>query len=356
MSEEFDNGYHRMKLNGKDELKGIISILMQGKWLILTITIAFMIIGATVAFSFQPWWTSKAKITKPMISDYPVLYSNVKSLSPYFSTESRSGQMIVDKSLESIIDDELIFDMFLSNFDSNNNKQEFIRENSDFQSLFDGKEFDTENARDNFISSLLQLIKLEKLKYSDDIIVSIQLTSQNGAKDALESYINFVNKKVVTQILNNLQAIVGAKKDLILSKISLLEDELKFKIELEKKKTQMAIKIAEAANIQKPILTPNDSEKYFSIALGAEALNEKFKVLKSLDNHDLFSGDINYYKTQLKHLNSSVVNDLTLQSFNYLDQPSYPFGKDKPKRLFILIVSMIFGFVTGVVFVIFRKL
>ncbi|KJF90566.1 Wzz/FepE/Etk N-terminal domain-containing protein [Photobacterium leiognathi] len=319
------------------------------KWIILSALI-FSLLGAAWAFSAQQWWTSTAVIMK---GNYDDTVSLRNSLSPiYPSFDGTSQRAVIDNA----VDEQELLKNFIIKFNSYNNKISFIKSNAIMSSYAK----DANKLQFNSFWSKKISASLNDDKVPGIYNLTFQAKTPEESQKLLSQYINFVNKSVFNDINVTLKGLIDNRKSLLSQKKLLLENQVRKEILNETNKTEYSLKIAKAAEAVKPIPLMGNNGGMFSIELGSKGLAEKERLLKSVKNFNLFDPNIDIIKLRIDLLEHfKISEDVNLKSFHYLMDADYPLSRDKPKRVFVVILFAIIGVIFGsaVVFIheVFKK-
>ena len=350
----------------KDEidLKDLISIIWSGK---LTI-ILFMLLGtiSTLSYSLlaQEWWSSHAVISAPLPQDIAAYREQVKQFQPIFDVYQEDGTVLVNDELNELVDPKLLFKRFITGFNSNNNKSEFLNTSVQFQT------FKVELEHQNFDALSLEdaLRKLysdwfEKVNASpvvpDDLNSPYELTFQSTTKSSsyelLKHYLGLIQQRENYDALDDLQAIVNVKAKELSQQKEILETQAKGKLAVEAERTKYALDIAKAAQVEKPIPSGGNRDELFDIDLGTKALDEKVKVLQSMKNLSVVEPRLEQINAKLAMLATLKIDrSIQFQTYRVLENAEQPIARDKPQRVIIVALGTIFGIMLGGLIVLLR--
>lgn len=261
-------------------------------------------------------------------------------------------------------------------------KKDFIEQSPWVSKQVEGK---SEQEKRKFISDLitehLQVHKPDNKKKDEteleEIGLKLSFTAETpeDAQDVLGQYIDYINNYVINEL--NKEFKVG---------FDLLLDNLKFNKEqiasnLDESKTvqvenlEKALDIAKKAGItdfsrnttnnQAPFILPEylSGEAKLSISdskladgtylfmLGEKYLQAQLDIAKDKG----FAYPLDYYQmdrqiSQLEPLLPKLDSITNVKAYRYLASPDYPTVKDKPKRLLILLIGAVLGFIIGVIY------
>ncbi len=117
------------------DLKELASALWAEKLSI----IIFTLLGAACAISYallaQQWWSSHALIASPLPQDIAAFREQVKQFQPVFDVYQDDGTVLVSKELDELVNPNVLFQRFISAFNSSNNKSDFLETSVQFQTF-----------------------------------------------------------------------------------------------------------------------------------------------------------------------------------------------------------------------------
>ncbi|GAB6264333.1 LPS O-antigen chain length determinant protein WzzB [Photobacterium sp. 53610] len=337
----------------------LVRTLWQEKLLIILFTILFSIAGIAYALSAQEWWTAKAKVIQPQITDFAQLQREISAFQPTFESglqQTEDGTLQVKNQLSDVIDAEVLFKNFINSFNSLANKKAYLLGNSDFkQYLIDNKitgDKDTDRALESWFEKISA--KQASKQEEDIFLISLQATASNNSFEMLNQYINFVSAKVYKDTMNNIQALISAKESELSQQLKLLESQATSLLKVEKERTEYALKIARAADVEHPVQNLGNNE-IFAINLGAKALAAKINALDSVKNLSVVEPRIQEVEARLALIQGTELNkNIHFKTYRFLENVEKPVTKDKPKRALIVIIAALLGGMLGIAIVLIR--
>ena len=347
------------------DFKDLFIALWKGKITII-VCILILTVGAVFyALTTQEWWSSKAKIMSPQVYDFAEYQEQVTQYQPIFDIYQEDGTVLVSKDLNSLVNNKALFKHFISAYNSSNNKKQFLDGSAEFQSFKAALDtnkntdinIDKKEATRQLYSNWFQKITAsatDKKSQDSSYSISLQATTKESSYTLLNEYITSVKSVVFNELLNNLQAIVNSKRNELRQQKTILESQAKNRLAVEIERSQYALEIAKAAQVNQPIQNMNDNE-LFAIGLGAKALNAKIKALKSVTNLSVIEPRLQQIDAKLEMLKSMKIDrNIKFQTFRYLENVEPPFTRDKPKRVLIAMLGALLGGMLGVVIVLIR--
>ncbi|WP_407331008.1 Wzz/FepE/Etk N-terminal domain-containing protein [Enterovibrio sp. 27052020O] len=326
------------------DLRDFIEAIWQGKITIVTTILLFGLAALLYVTTAQQWWVSRATITAPTVSDMAKLTQGV---SQYHS--------VFDAELESLTSQDKLLERYLTTFNANDNKREFFEESKAFSRILelagvsktDGKKYRV------FLQEWLGRISANK-KSAYFIVLSTESNSDESSLEILNEYINFTNKKVNQNLRIDLESGLKIRQIELLKKLEEREAIAAQKLEIEIANAELALMITDEAKILRPVENLNSWE-IIRIDLGADALRAKVKVLKSMKDLTIVDSYISELTTKLEVFERQYPKDLFFSSFAYIEKADVPISSHKPKRMFIVGLSILLGFSIGLVIVLVRS-
>ncbi|NOI77854.1 LPS chain length-determining protein [Vibrio coralliilyticus] len=341
------------------DLRELLKALWGGKLLILATTFVFAVMAVVFAIKSQEWWSSTAKIARPQAQDMAEYRQQVKQFQPVFDIYQDDGTVLVSEELDNLIDSEVLFNRFVDAFNSSNNKRRFLDSSEEFQQ-FKGKigsELNDEElikARSVLYSEWLGKISAKAENPSNEMTpynISFQSTTSESSYLLLVNYIKNIKIKAHQDALNNLEAMVSAKKNELVQQKGILEAQAKNRLLVEADRARYALSIAKAAGVTSPIQT-NSSRELFGIDMGSKALAAKVEALNSIKNLSVIEPRLQQINAKLQMLKDLKVDrSIDFQTFRFLENVEQPITRDKPKRALIVILGTLLGGMLGVAIV-----
>ncbi|HDL9483168.1 TPA: LPS chain length-determining protein [Vibrio cholerae] len=341
------------------DLKELFSALWKGKWLIIITTLLFSVAAIGYALTAQEWWSAKATVSQPQLQGIASYQQAVKRYQPLFDVYQEDGTIIVSQALDNLIEPKLIFQRFIQTFNANGTKRSFMQTNPTFLALQKQWLAQTEDpeAIQKLYEQWFTRIQASVVdKNNDTFTLSFQSVDKASSLTLLNEYVQFVNQALNQKLNQDLVSTLAAKQvELTQQQQSLLQQaQLSLQVELER--TQYALSIAEAADIQKPVQNLGEQE-LFAINIGSRALKAKVDALKSIKDLSVFEPRLAILQSKLSQFDLETLSaeaKWLVNGFYYLDQPEQPLTRDKPKRALIVVLGGLLGGMLGVVMVLVR--
>ncbi|MCK8584831.1 LPS O-antigen length regulator [Yersinia ruckeri] len=334
----------------KDEIDifELFTIIFRSKLKIILVTLIFLIGGLAVSYILPQKWTSAAIIVPPSDEQVQVLDKITTNLA------------VLD--IEIGITSDYLLSTFKQNFDSQDLREQYLINTDYFKKMMKDSPEDAmerraviENIVNNSIGSINPLqdksesgneYRYYKLSYSASTAVD--------ARDLLQGYINFVKSTVNADVNLKIQRAVDLAKGMATDKYSLDLLRAKNSHEVKIERLKYASSIADVAGIKKPVYSSGSAisdDPDFPITMGADALNRKLEIEKSITDLTTVNADLLNRKLYLDKLNALEIPKVDVVPFKYLQQPTEPTKRDAPKRGLIMVLFALAGLVGSVGFV-----
>ncbi|WP_416200407.1 LPS O-antigen chain length determinant protein WzzB [Vibrio coralliilyticus] len=337
------------------DLRELFRAIWDGKLLIIATTLVFAVVAVLFAMTSQEWWSSTAKIARPQAQDMAEYRQQVKQFQPVFDVYQDVGTVLVSEELDDLIDSQVLFNRFIDAFNSSNNKRRFLDSSEEFQQFKEkiGSELNDEElikARRFLYSEWFEKISAKAENPKNDMSpynISFQSTTSESSYLLLVNYIKTIKIKTHQDALNNLEAIVSAKKDELVQQKKILETQAKNRLLVEADRARYALSIAKAAGVTSPIQT-SGSRELFGIDMGSKALAAKVDALNSIKNLSVIEPRLQQINAKLQMLKDLKLDrSIDFQTFRFLENVEQPITRDKPKRTLIVILGTLLGGMLG---------
>ncbi|MCW6567697.1 LPS O-antigen length regulator Wzz(fepE) [Yersinia ruckeri] len=336
--------------SSKDEIDifELFTIIFRSKLKIILVTLIFLIGGLAVSYILPQKWTSTTIIVPPSDEQLQVLDKITTNLA------------VLDIKVG--ITSDYLLSTFKQNFDSQDLREQYLINTDYFKKMMKDSPEDAterrkliENIVNNNIGSINPLqdksesgneYRYYKLSYSASTAVD--------ARDLLQGYINFVKSTVNADVNLKIQRAVDLAKGMATDKYSLDLLRAKNSHEVKIERLKYASSIADVAGIKKPVYSSGSAisdDPDFPITMGADALNRKLVIEKSITDLATVNADLLNRKLYLDKLNALEIPKVDVVPFKYLQQPTEPTKRDAPKRGLIMVLFALAGLVGSVGFV-----
>lgn len=357
--------------NRKDDeidLLELFGLLWRKKWWVLLSGLIGAVLAGVYTFTAKEEWTSKTEIIPP----------NASNLGDYLTLRKEYARIVGEPLDAGTLSATLYgnFDLFLHSLDD---REEFLKSSPYFQSQLEGK---TEEQKHHFIYNFarknINIVKPDPKKEPDTIGRKISLTAENPAlaQSLLKDYLNVLSTKAFRTDISAFQIAVNEKiKDLTFEYEVIGHNQVVYK-NIQLRNLDKAYLTAQKAGIKEYSRAISLGDNTAAIAANVLASDAKIPLSDSQlsDSSYLFMLGERYLKAQIDTLsNKSIIyparyyeierqldalkpisdklnsSKAMVVSINYLSSPDYPFNRDKPKRLIILLVGLFMGVLISII-------
>lgn len=322
------------------DLRELVLVLWRQKTLILLVTSVFAVAGIAYALLSPQVWSAKGVITAPRSEDLRPLLRMANQATLFGITGFPSGQDLYGE--------------FVSKFNSYENRRDFLKGSSFFKEQIQAAQLD-QRAQRLWLRKWAELITAEAVDKKGErpgIIITSSADASSQALTLLETYIQFIIAKQQRELVSNLTEQQSTKIAALSTSLKLTKEDAEQALKNDIDNLALTISIAKAAGVERPLTNYNNGDR-FSPTLGTKGLEEKLKVLKTLD--------LNAYEPKLTELQVKIdrlkvvkMDGISFKPFSYLDAPEEPLNRDKPKRPLIVVLATLLGGMLGVAIVLVR--
>jgi Chain length determinant protein len=318
--------------------------LWKQKAKIALITVVTTLSAGIYAFTAEEVWTSKAIFDAPKLEEIGSYYEYTQQLRRTLQKPTIGAITLIPDQIT-----KEVFTEFQKQINSIDLRREFWSQSDYYQNLVKDvrSDKDKEQKLEDLIEKNVTVVDVDdqKIKFPS---ISLSTNSATSAKELLAQYVDKLNDKVWKNKITELHTVLKEE-------VAELENEkklLEFRAETDRKKAIEIIgkakNVAEKANVKELNFTAmqgnanvNSGDMLFF--LGTKALDAQ---IDNLTNKPI-TMSTRYYEvermlTELKKLPEFKID---IKSYRYLQAPSVPLTKDKPKRVLILV----FGFILGLI-------
>ncbi|WP_144813793.1 MULTISPECIES: LPS O-antigen length regulator Wzz(fepE) [Enterobacteriaceae] len=320
----------------------LLDVLWAAKKQIIVIAAAFALLGLLISFVLPQKWTSEAIITPAEQTQWRSLQQTLMEL------------QVLD--IDVAVTPVDVFGQFIKNFSSQSLQEEYFRSSPYVKAHYPDLNADSIE----FQRAVVRLT--EKLKIIDNAspkspveapftswTLSFSASTPEDAKEVLEGYVDYVAAKVVNETTDNIRNTLALKTRFEQEKLNLDRVRLTNQRDIKIQRLNYSLEVANAAGIKKPVYSNGqvvNDDPDFSITLGADGIQEKLRIEKSLKDIADLNADLRnreYHVEQLQKLN---VKDIAFSPFKYQLTPSLPMKKDGQGKA---IITVLMGLVGGII-------
>lgn len=320
----------------------LLDVLWAAKKQIIVIAAAFALLGLLISFVLPQKWTSEAIITPAEQTQWRSLQQTLMEL------------QVLD--IDVAVTPVDVFGQFIKNFSSQSLQEEYFRSSPYVKAHYPDLNADSIE----FQRAVVRLT--EKLKIIDNAspkspveapftswTLSFSASTPEDAKEVLEGYVDYVAAKVVNETTDNIRNTLALKTRFEQEKLNLDRVRLTNQRDIKIQRLNYSLEVANAAGIKKPVYSNGqvvNDDPDFSITLGADGIQEKLRIEKSLKDIADLNADLRnreYHVEQLQKLN---VKDIAFSPFKYQLTPSLPMKKDGQGKA---IITVLMGLMGGII-------
>ncbi len=315
-------------------------MLWHQKLLILLVAGVFAIIGIAYALLAPQTWSANAVIQAP----------ENKDLLPMLRVASQAKLL----GVTGFPDKSTLYNEFVREFNAYENRREFLKSSELFKNYVATAQLDEKGQR-RWIRDWAKFISAEVVDKKGErpgVTLAVSADTSGNALKMLESYIHFISSKQQQRLVSELANQQSIALDVMMTNLRLTTEDAERALKREINGTALAISIAKAARVSQPLANYNNGER-FPITLDTKGLEEKLKVLKTIDL-DTYQPKLASLQTRIDRLKKVKLDDISFRPFSYLDAPEEPLSRDKPKRPLIVVLATLLGGMLGVGIVLVR--
>ena len=322
------------------DLRELMLVLWRQKALILLVTSLFSVAGIAYALLLPQVWSAKAVISEPHSEDLRPLLRMASQATLFGITDFPTGQDLYGE--------------FIAKFNSYDNRRDFLKGSSFFKEQVQVAQLNQREQRQwlRKWSELISADAVDKKRGGADIIITSSADNSSQALNLLESYIQFIIAKQQRDLVSNLAEQQSAKVAALSTSLKLTREDAERAFKSEIDNLALTISIAKAAGVERPLTNYNNGDR-FSLTLGTKGLEEKLKVLRTLDL-TAYQPKLIELQVQMDRLKAMKIDGVSFRPFSYLDAPEEPLSRDKPKRPLIVVLATLLGGMLGVAIVLIR--
>ncbi len=321
------------------DLLGLLDVLLAAKKRIVTIVLAFAVVGLAIAFLIPQKWTSKAVITPAEQTQWNTLRQMMVTL------------QVLD--VDAKVSHGDVFNLFIKKFQSQSLLEEYMKTSPYVMSQLEGTEVDPLELHRAVVNIAEKMKATDNTQVKDaykapytSLTLSFTAPTAGDAQTVLEGYINYISRIVEQETMENIRNQITLKTKVVQQQLELDRVRLTNIHNTNLQRLNYSLEVANAAGIKKPVYSNGQAVKDdpdYSVALGADGIAQKLQIEKNLKDVAELNADFQnreYYLTQLQKLS---VEDVKLEPFRYQLSPSLPVKKDGPGKALIVLLAGILG-------------
>lgn len=326
------------------DLLELLSIIFSRKYLIAVITLLALAAGMGVSYLMPQRWTSSTVL--------------VPAEAPQLSSMQKVLTELAVLNIKTDITPDLLLSDFMRNFDSRSLREKYLVNTTYFKELVQDKA-DTPELRNRLLNGILNgnidshsSIQDKEGNKKEYRYYEITYTAESpvAARDLLEGYINYVTTVVEKELQQRLKYQVDMVKGKEVGRYELDLTQAKNLHQIKLDRLQYALDIARSAGLKKPSWSNGSviqDDPDFSVTLGADGLERKLAIEKSINDPSQLNGDLQNRRLYIDKLNDLKISELTVQPFKYMRAPYVPVHREGPKRMLIAMLFALAGLIAS---------
>ena len=334
--------------NDEIDLVELFRTLWKQKVKIALVTAATTLAAGIYAFTAEEVWTSKAMIAAPKASDMGEFYQlaqNLERNAPMITTPD--GVQIRTEDAKPLQLNNLrgsLFGDLIRELESENERKQFVATTDYYQEKIKGKsERDQKLILQDVIEDNISYTAADGKKIKFDTI-SFSANTPQQAQSLLQQYMAQLNSKVIKNNTAELNLLLNKFRQDLSAEANSLRNNAEDQLKLEINAVATALAQAKGMNLTEPAANlPAEINNATIYLLGSKTLSAKLALLQA--SEPVLSSRYFEIQQQLKALNAIKVTSTEGKIFTYIDEPSEPVIKDKPKKMIILMLGAILGMV-----------
>ncbi|MCP9760687.1 hypothetical protein EGI20_15545 [Aquitalea sp. S1-19] len=335
------------------DLSELIAKLWQGKLIIAGVTALSIAAAAGYAFTTKEEWTSRASIEQPRAEDLGDYYQAQQQLWRIANNDSanndKTSAVEKKKRLEITEVSKQVFDSTITQLSSPDARRAFWQ-GSDYY-----RQHATKLSSERAQKALLEKLSLEDIKLTPpdqkkQLYHQIEITAETPevAQQLLNTYMAQINRSVWAAKAREYQVASNTLKlDLQDEKQNLaLQQQAQDRSLLEATKRARDTAARGGVDTFKGSSYQTIEKPEMLFLLGTRSLQARIDSLKQTDKTPY---PARYYQldNHLKQIDLLPALKGSKQSFHYLEAPTQPITRDKPKRALIMALGAIAGLMLG---------
>lgn len=333
-------GYPQPTANANEiDLVNLIEILWRARTKIMATVFAFACVGILVSFLLPQKWTSQAIVTPAEAVQWQGLENTLTKL------------RVLDMDISVSRGD--VFNLFIKKFQSPSLLEEYLRSSPYVMDQLKGADIDEMELHQAIarLSEKMKAVDANRDKKNETSLytawtLSFTAPQAEEAQSVLKGYIQYISALVVKETLEDIRNKLFIKTSYEKERLEMDRVRLKNQLEANIQRLNYSLEIANAAGIKKPVYSNGQAVKDdpdFSISLGADGIERKLEIEKSVTDLAEINGDLRNRQYHVEQLLAMNVSDVKFTPFKYQLSPSLPVKKDGPAKSMIVILAALLG-------------
>ncbi|QGU86307.1 Wzz/FepE/Etk N-terminal domain-containing protein [Erwinia sorbitola] len=332
--------------NNELNLMKLLDIFIQRKLTIAFFVMAALLGGIVVNYFLPQRWTSTAIIIPPQAEE---LQGMVETLSGFSVLE-----------INTKITPELLLSDFMHKFDSRQIREKYLINTPYFTQKAANVKAEHVNLlidqvlNGNMTSrkSVLNKNDLQRNYYE----VAFSANSAAAARDLLSGYIRFFAGEVQQKVRQRLMSQIELLREKSQGQYQTLLDSLEISQQIRLERLGDSLAVARSAGVITQVILPGHERQEkedaeFSIMQGTESLERRLRVEQALSDVEKTSLELHDLRLYRERLDALKPEEITVQPFKYMLDPSLPVREDGAGQRLILVLAALMGLIVGCIWV-----
>lgn len=310
----------------------LLNILSDGKIIILLCTVVLSVISFFYVSNSNPFWTSQVFITK--LSNKNEVLKKQPVISLFVILKNARDNDI--NELNNILDRDVMLKMYVSLFNSIENKNAFFNINNVLKKELNDKYF-------------LENIKI--LSYSKDTYkITLKMINEKASYDLLSSYITYIDKMTNHKLAKKINIIIQRHVEFYKQEKYILEKIANRKLKLDIDKANYELEMVKDNRNEKDVRDSYNILNDFLI----DNLTRKINLLKTFKDSTVFEPQLIAVDVNLETLKDINIKNSVFNKVGVIKVKDFTTTKNNYNAIIITLISSIIGMIFGCLIVLIR--
>ncbi|MCD9485103.1 hypothetical protein GLP25_18225 [Photobacterium phosphoreum] len=313
----------------------LLNILSDGKIIILLCTVVLSVISFFYVSNSNPFWTSQVFITK--LSNKNEVLKKQPVISLFVILKNARDNDI--NELNNILDRDVMLKMYVSLFNSIENKNAFFNRNNVLKKELNDKYF-------------LENIKI--LSYSKDTYkITLKMINEKASYDLLSSYITYItyiDKMTNHKLAKKINIIIQRHVEFYKQEKYILEKIANRKLKLDIDKANYELEMVKDNRNEKDVRDSYNILNDFLI----DNLTRKINLLKTFKDSTVFEPQLIAVDVNLETLKDINIKNSVFNKVGVIKVKDFTTTKNNYNAIIITLISSIIGMIFGCLIVLIR--
>lgn len=329
------------------DIRSLCHTLWRGKVWIIGMAIFFAVIALGVSYIVKQQWSATAITDRPAVNNLGGYYSQRQFLR---DLDSRVNGGVASE--QPGIADEA-YSEFITQLAAYDTRRDFWLQTNYYKQRLIGDAKVDAALLDELVNNIVFMPRDDKKMLNDSIkLVAETATDSNKL---LRSYIDFASQRAAGHLNDEIQGAWAVRTQSIKAQVKRQDAVAQVVFSREVAAVTQALKVASQQGINRnqtdtPAEQLPDSKMFM---LGKPMLQARLETLQATGPS--FDIDYDQNRAMLATLNVGPVMNKTFQTYRYLRTPENPVKRDRPRRVFLLIMWGAIGVLVGAGVVLVRR-